>query len=439
MVNARLVTTSQTEAEVAHEALIRQWPILQQWLDDNRDGLRVHRRLTEAAQEWEEDEQDVSYLYRGAKLTQARKLASQHADDLNPLEARFVAASIRRVRRDRLRQAALIAIPVLIVAALLSLIIPQTTVGWERLQSWDQTTAGIGQYGTSIAIDGVEPDVLYAADRSKGGVYMSDDNGERWQNIAGDALADQVVRQMAVAADRTVYATTSGGLYRSDDQGKTWQLLANQPPSRPPPAIQPPIGEPQPLVALAVDPGNPQRLVTGRWHDAIYVTDDGGQSWQPLISLTELANSQLVRALAMAPDSVIAVTDQGIFRRSIANQEWEEIDSPSTRMGSGAEVIALAFDRVSQQMVAGARGGGVWRLEENDWKPVSLVDDESAFAYSVSSVGDQIVVGTTNAGLQALAQPALVASQFQARTDSDDWPSDEPGECPGRHGWSAQG
>jgi hypothetical protein len=35
--------------EVAHEALIREWPALRGWLEEDREGLRIHRHLTEAA------------------------------------------------------------------------------------------------------------------------------------------------------------------------------------------------------------------------------------------------------------------------------------------------------------------------------------------------------------------------------------------------------
>ena len=37
---------------MAHEALIREWPTLRGWLEDNRESLRFHRHLTETAQEW---------------------------------------------------------------------------------------------------------------------------------------------------------------------------------------------------------------------------------------------------------------------------------------------------------------------------------------------------------------------------------------------------
>ena len=52
LADARLITTGEHGVEVAHEALIREWPTLREWLDADREGLRLHRHLTEAAQEW---------------------------------------------------------------------------------------------------------------------------------------------------------------------------------------------------------------------------------------------------------------------------------------------------------------------------------------------------------------------------------------------------
>ena len=49
LADARLVTVSEDQAEVAHEALIREWPLLREWLAEDREGLLVHRHLTEAA------------------------------------------------------------------------------------------------------------------------------------------------------------------------------------------------------------------------------------------------------------------------------------------------------------------------------------------------------------------------------------------------------
>ena len=45
-------TTREPTVDVAHEALLREWSRLRGWLDDDRDGLRVHRHLTTAAAGW---------------------------------------------------------------------------------------------------------------------------------------------------------------------------------------------------------------------------------------------------------------------------------------------------------------------------------------------------------------------------------------------------
>jgi len=90
LADARLITTSEDAAEVAHEALIREWPTLRGWLEENRDGLRLHRQLTEAAHEWNEMERSEDMLFRGARLAQVREWAAMHTLDMNVLEQEFL-------------------------------------------------------------------------------------------------------------------------------------------------------------------------------------------------------------------------------------------------------------------------------------------------------------------------------------------------------------
>lgn len=107
LADARLVTTSrdmatgEEQVDVSHEALIRGWPRLREWIEEDRAGLRTHRRLTEAANEWEENNRDESYLYRGARLTEAMEWAQEHADELNALEQEFLQASAALQEREQ--------------------------------------------------------------------------------------------------------------------------------------------------------------------------------------------------------------------------------------------------------------------------------------------------------------------------------------------------
>jgi len=75
LADARLITVAQNDVQVAHEALIREWPTLRGWLEEDREGLRVHRRLTESAQEWARLGKESGELYRGARLAQAAEWA----------------------------------------------------------------------------------------------------------------------------------------------------------------------------------------------------------------------------------------------------------------------------------------------------------------------------------------------------------------------------
>lgn len=104
--DARLVTVDQDTVEIAHEALIRAWPTLRQWLADDREGLRLHRRLSEAAQAWEEIGGDPDELYSGARLALAREWAEGHPADLNALEGQFLAASVEMAEHRQREQAA---------------------------------------------------------------------------------------------------------------------------------------------------------------------------------------------------------------------------------------------------------------------------------------------------------------------------------------------
>lgn len=100
LADARLIVTQQNTVEVAHEALIREWPRLRGWLEENREGLRLHRQLTESTQEWIALRRDPDLLYRSARLTQAREWATVHAGELNALECEFLDASITWTERE---------------------------------------------------------------------------------------------------------------------------------------------------------------------------------------------------------------------------------------------------------------------------------------------------------------------------------------------------
>jgi WD40 repeat protein len=102
LVDNRLVVTTDTTAEVAHEALIREWPQLREWIERNREGLRIHRDLAKAAQDWDDLLRESGVLYRGLRLVQTLEWAADpiNAEQMTDLEREFLAAAEAEFERE---------------------------------------------------------------------------------------------------------------------------------------------------------------------------------------------------------------------------------------------------------------------------------------------------------------------------------------------------
>lgn len=134
LVRARLITFDDGTVDLAHEALISAWPRLRAWIDAERDRLRVHRSLSEAARTWQALGRENAALYAGSRLHAARDAFPQETsqppgstqaggedrsgDELTPLEREFFVASIRRRRRAvRLRRTVVAVLAALVLLA----------------------------------------------------------------------------------------------------------------------------------------------------------------------------------------------------------------------------------------------------------------------------------------------------------------------------------
>lgn len=104
LVAARLVTSDDGVVELAHEALVRAWPRLRDWLDDDVEGQRILRHLTGAADTWDAMGRPDSELYRGARLAGALDWRDRGHPDLTPAENAFLGAG--RALTDAERHAA---------------------------------------------------------------------------------------------------------------------------------------------------------------------------------------------------------------------------------------------------------------------------------------------------------------------------------------------
>jgi WD40 repeat protein len=89
----RLLTRDEGTVEVAHEALIREWPRLREWIEADAAGRQLRLHLIEAAQAWNAGGRGDEDLYRAARLAAALEWSVEHEAELNAVERDFLEAS----------------------------------------------------------------------------------------------------------------------------------------------------------------------------------------------------------------------------------------------------------------------------------------------------------------------------------------------------------
>jgi tetratricopeptide (TPR) repeat protein/cellulose biosynthesis protein BcsQ len=97
-------TPEESLVQLASDDLLRYWPRLQSWVQEDREFLLWRQKLNVAVTEWRRLSEDNGALLTGAPLELAKSWQSRRADDLNENEiayiARCVAEEDRRLRES---------------------------------------------------------------------------------------------------------------------------------------------------------------------------------------------------------------------------------------------------------------------------------------------------------------------------------------------------
>jgi photosystem II stability/assembly factor-like uncharacterized protein len=139
---------------------------------------------------------------------------------------------------------------------------------WKRMEGGGLPKGILGRIGVSVS--GADPNRVYAqveADDDRGGLYRSDNGGEKWTRVSDDRrFLQRAWYYMHVFADPknpdTVYQLNTS-TYRSTDGGSSWKVL---------PALH---GD---CHGLWIDPNNPDRMIEGNDGGAT-ISIDGGKTW----------------------------------------------------------------------------------------------------------------------------------------------------------------
>ncbi|MGH3078898.1 MAG: protein kinase domain-containing protein [Gaiellaceae bacterium] len=214
LADSRLVTLGEGSVEVAHEALLSEWPRLREWIEEDSEGRRLRRHITQAASEWDGGGRDPGELYRGARLAAALDWSTEHAFELNDFERSFVAESrelsereTRRARRTNRRLRGLLAgVGVLLVASVAGGIFALA----QRSQARDAETAQLAQRLGAQAL--VEEDLDLSLLLARQAVAIADSPQTRSYLFAALRRSPAVIRIMhGNGAIRRAIAISSDG------------------------------------------------------------------------------------------------------------------------------------------------------------------------------------------------------------------------------------
>jgi DNA-binding SARP family transcriptional activator/WD40 repeat protein len=216
LIDARLLTLSDGRIDLAHEALLSEWPRYRGWLDEDREGRRLHAPLTAAASEWEAEGRDPGGLYRGARLAGALDWVAAHGDRLNSLEREFLDRSRIESQREQRRHRTqnrrlwglLLAVVVLLIAAIGAAIVARV-----KQQSASKTArAALGRQLGAEAVN--EPRLDLAMLMAREAINL--DRSPQTEN----SLLETLVRSPAVIRTVALPADTTAALAYSPD-GRT--------------------------------------------------------------------------------------------------------------------------------------------------------------------------------------------------------------------------
>ncbi|MEN8173355.1 MAG: family 16 glycoside hydrolase [Chloroflexota bacterium] len=194
-------------------------------------------------------------------------------------------------------------------------------------------------------------------------LIVSQDGGTSWESVNGEIPGRPEIIDITVAPDdeKVIYAATGTGLFRSEDAGAIWTMLPGLPGG-------------MPVRAVAVNPIDSTCLLAGLDQLGIYISRDGGQTWQPGISGLE-ANGSLHDIIFDPTDSRIAYTSDllsGVYQSIDGGVSWMKINHGLLNRAA----LDLDISSDGKHLYVGIDGGGVFRLDLNGQAPVPKSSSE---------------------------------------------------------------
>lgn len=226
--------------------------------------------------------------------------------------------------------------------------------------------------GRSVASSGVVGDPLtYYMTTTGGGLWKTEDAGQRWENISDEFFETGSVGAIAVSesqpnvmyvgmgehAPRGVMTSYGDGVYKSTDAGKTWTKIG--------------LEKTQHIARIQIHPNNPDIVYVAAQGNlygpnperGIYKSEDGGETWNQVLFVNDSTGCSELSMDMNAPDILYATMWQhqrqpwkvisggegsGVYKSTDAGETWVKIEEglPKEKGKMAISVSRANSDRV---------------------------------------------------------------------------------------------
>ena len=361
----RLAVLDDDRAQLSHDVLLRAWPRLRGWLEEDQAGWIVHGQLADAAAAWHDSRDDPSFLYRGTQLTALQQAVDRwsaipaRSPALTGTQRAFLQASEQAAARSTRRRRSALAILALLTA------LAVTAAGFafsqraaavrQRDQAiYNQVIAEAIQFGTS------DPPLAAQLTLAAYRIKQTQDLASRLLNTENAPLSSPLA---AGAGVNSVAFSRDGHTLASGIDAGTVRLWDVTDPAHPRPLGQPLTGiSTSPVGSVAFSPDG-HTLADGHGDGTIQLWDVADPAHprplgQPLTGIS----AATIYSVAFSPDGRTLAGGAGdgtVQLWDIADPARSRPLGPPMTGASTSSVGSVAFSPDGHTLVGSSDGGRV--------------------------------------------------------------------------------
>jgi Bacterial Ig domain/BNR/Asp-box repeat len=277
--------------------------------------------------------------------------------------------------------------------------------------TWQPLRIGAGGFITGIDISRDGSTRVIRTDTY--GAYVWNSMISQWQQlVTSDSMpvADVTVDKFAGVYEIRVAPNTPtrlymmylGSIYRSDNTGATWTKTAFSP-------VVVDANDPYRMWCpkMAVDPANPDVVYVGTPQNGLFVTMDGGMTWQRVsaVPVSQQTSSGLypgITGIAFDPSSsttggrtntiYASSYGNGVYRSSDAGATWRALTGGPANVRSGKIATDAAYYAIGNERTS------VWRFASGVWTNITPDSSQSWDGILVDPLNSARVVAVREGG-----------------------------------------